>query len=91
VAEIIQFDQIRRARRLFLLLLERVGAEHYLMGREQPKIDPSRLSDALELCCEWITRRTGEPVPACTRRVMQRQLRRLLIHRIAEQLVQVGH
>lgn len=93
VADVIEIDHIRRARKLFSILLGRMGVEYFLSPREgpRPRIDPRRCHDTLELCCDWIHRRTGTVVPDATREVMQRQLRRLLIQQIAETLVRAGY
>lgn len=90
MADVIQFDQIRRARRLFGILLNRMGLDSFLQGGDEPRIDPARFEETLSLCCDWIERRTGNSVENATRNVIQRQIRRELIQHIAEGMVRAG-
>lgn len=92
MADVIPIDHIRRSRRLFRILVDRLGLEHFLDGSERrfPRIDARAVDDALTLCADWIERRTGGYVDGVSREVMERQLRRLLIVRVAERLVGVS-
>lgn len=89
VADVIPIDHIRRSRRLFRILVDRLGLEHFLDQGERryPRLDARAVEEALALCADWIERRTGGDVEGAAREVMERQLRRLLILRVAEWLV----
>jgi len=89
VADVIPIDHIRRSRRLFRILVDRLGVEHFLLpgARRVPRIDPDRADETIALAAEWIQLRTGGEVDAAAREVMERQLRRLLILHIAEALL----
>jgi hypothetical protein len=89
VADVIPIDHIRRSRRLFRILVDRLGLEHFLDEGERrfPRLDAQAVDAALALCADWIERRTGGYVDGISREVMERQLRRLLILRVAERLV----
>ena len=86
VADVIPIEHIRRSRRLFRILVDRLGLEHFMLpgARRVPKLDPDRSNEAIVLAAEWIQLRTGAPVDAASREVMERQLRRLLILHLAE-------
>lgn len=88
MAAVIPIDHIRRSRKLFRILVDRLGLEHFLDDGEErvPRIDTSAIEDALALCADWIERRTGGGVDDASLEVMERQLRRMLIVRIAERL-----
>ncbi len=89
MADVIPIDHIRRSRRLFRILVDRLGVEHFLDASERrfPRIDARATADALALCADWIERRTGGAVQGAALEVMERQLRRLLIVRVAERLI----
>jgi hypothetical protein len=89
VADVIPIDHIRRSRRLFRILVDQLGVDHFLgpAPRTVPRIDRARAEDAIDLAAEWIERRTGGRVDAASREVMERQLRRLLILHVAESLL----
>jgi hypothetical protein len=89
VADVIPIDHIRRSRRLFRILVDRLGIDHFLApgSHRVPRIDPQRADEAIALTSEWIQLRTGGTVDPASREVMERQLRRLLILYIAEALV----
>lgn len=78
VADVIEFDQIRRAQRLFQILLKRMGLPSFLVSEGEPRIDPARFDETLALCCDWIERRTGMRVESPTRAVIQRTMHRQL-------------
>lgn len=92
VADVIPIDHIRRSQRLFRILVERLGLEHFLdeAERRYPRLDRRALDETTALCADWIERRTGGAVPDASREVMERQLRRLLIARVAERLLRVA-
>lgn len=89
VADVIPIDHIRRSRRLFRILVDRLGLEHFLDRSEGrfPRIEARAVTDALALAADWIARRSGGDVDDAALEVMERQLRRMLIVRIAERLV----
>ncbi|MFZ9888365.1 MAG: hypothetical protein ACO3JL_12760 [Myxococcota bacterium] len=89
VADVIPFEHIRRSRRLFALLVDQLGLEHFLDSSEErvPRLRQRAVEDAIDLCADWIARRTGRVVNEAALEVMDRQLRRLLILRVAERLL----
>ena len=92
VADVIPLEHIRRSRRLLRLLVERLGVDHFLEAETDavPRISPGAAAAAVALARDWIERRTGGVVERAAMEVMERQLRRLLIVRIAERLVAAG-
>ena len=92
MADVISLEHIRRAQRLVALVVDRVGLDHFLR-RDQvpPRIDHDREEETLDLCADWIERRTGKDVPHATREVMRKQLRRHVILRTAEELLSLGY
>lgn len=92
MAVVIPIDHIRRSKKLFRLLVERLGVEHFLErdGGRLPRIDRSAAEDAISLAADWIERRTGAAIDDAALEVMERQLRRLLLVRIAERLLAAG-
>jgi hypothetical protein len=92
VVDVIPLDHIRRSRKLLRLLVERFGVEHFLEAQADavPRINPGAADAAVALAVDWIERRTGGDVERAAMEVMERQLRRLLIVRIAERLVATG-
>jgi hypothetical protein len=92
VAEVISLEHVRRAQRLVALVVDRVGLDHFSdRASIPPRIDLEREDEALEMCADWIERRTGARVSGGTREVMRKQLRRHLILRMAEELVSLGY
>ena len=89
VADVIPIEHIRRSRRLFRILVDRLGLEHFLVPGPQrvPRLDPVRSDEAIALAAEWIQLRTGATVDMASREVMERQLRRLLVLHLAEALI----
>jgi len=89
VADVIPIEHIRRSRRLFRILVDRMGIDHFLApgARRVPQLDPERATEAIALAADWIHLRTGARVDRASREVMERQLRRLLILQVAEALV----
>jgi hypothetical protein len=92
MGEVIDIDHVRRARRLLAILVERFGVRHYLEGGSEAswRIDPARVDDAVSLAIEWITRRSGSRPGEAVAVYMQRELRRILILRVAEGLLRAG-
>lgn len=92
MAEVIEIDHVRRARRLLAILVERFGVRHYLAGGCDAhfRIDPVRVDDSVALASEWIARRSGSDPSDGARQYMQRELRRILIRRVAEGLLRAG-
>ena len=92
MADVISLEHVRRAQRLVALVVDRVGLDHFAdRGHIPPRIDPDREEETLEMCADWIFKRTGRTVSAGTREVMRRQLRRHLILRLAEDLISLGY
>lgn len=92
MADVISLEHIRRAQRLVALVVDRVGLDHFLR-RDQvpPRIDRGREEETLDLCVDWIERRTGKDVGSATREVMRKQLHRHVILRTAEELLTMGY
>lgn len=93
MAIVIDFLHARRARRLFQLLLERHGLPHFLVGGADVafRLDPQRLDAAVQLCGTWLERQTGRPVTEEMLEWLRQDLRRTLIHHVAESMVQAGY
>lgn len=89
MADVIPIDHIRRSRRLFRILVDRLGLEYFLDEHERryPRLERAAVDDTIALCADWIERRTGAYVDGVCRQVMERQLRRLLIKRVAQRLL----
>jgi hypothetical protein len=93
MAILLDLTHARRARRLFSLLVERHGIHHFLQGGAEAafRLDPARLDQAVALCGAWLERRTGRPVNQEMTAWLRRDLRRTLIQRLAECMVQAGY
>jgi hypothetical protein len=93
MGNVIDLGHFRRARRLFRLLVGRSGVESFLLGAEEEsfRIDGDRLDDAVTLASTWLELRTGTRPTEETCRLMREDLRRLLIHTLAQHLVDTGH
>ncbi|MBI5496984.1 MAG: hypothetical protein HY904_18360 [Deltaproteobacteria bacterium] len=93
MAVLIDLVHVRKARRLFQLLLERNGLRHYLEGdRERAfKIDPTKLESAVTMCSEWACLRTGTTTTEETVDWLRKDLRRMLIQAVAESMVRAGY
>lgn len=75
------------------ILVDRFGVRHYLHGGSDAcfRIDPHRVEDACALAAEWIARRTGSRPAEAVVVFMQREMRRILIRRVAEGLLRAGY
>jgi hypothetical protein len=93
MAVLIDLTHARRARRLFGILLERYGLPWFLQGGAEKafRIDPERLTQAVEMCAEWTTRRSGEELNEETRHWLHQDLRRMLIEQVAQSMVRAGY
>jgi hypothetical protein len=92
MGQVIDLCHVRRARRLFALLVERFGVESFLLGGEDEdfKLDPDKIGQAVALACSWLELRTGRPSTAATVELLRQELRRRLIRALAEHLVGAG-
>ena len=93
MAILLDLTHARRARRLFHLLVERHGIRHFLLGGQEAafRIDPARLDEAVALCGSWLECRTGREVNPEMAAWLRQDLRRTLIQRVAECMVQAGY
>lgn len=93
MAIVIDLLHARRARRLFQLLLERQGIEHFLQGGASVafRIDPHRLDEAVDMCASWLEMQTGRPVSDELKAWLRQDLRRRLIRVVAERMVRAGY
>lgn len=93
MAVLIDLTHVRRARKLFGILLERYGITWFLQGGAEKsfRIDPDRLQHAVDLCAEWAARRTGTQVTPETHQLLHSDLKRLLIQRVAQGMVNAGY
>jgi hypothetical protein len=92
MGQVIDLCHIRRARRLFALLIERFGVESFLLGCEDEdfKLDPGKIQQAVALAASWLELRTGRVSTRATVELMRQELRRRLIRALAEHLVGAG-
>jgi hypothetical protein len=77
-------EHVRRSRRLLAILVDRFGVAHFLEARGARRVNERACEDAIALARTWIERRTGRSVDDEIARLMRRDLRRLLLRRIAE-------
>jgi hypothetical protein len=95
MAEIIDLDHARRARRMLGILIQRFGYEHFLIHERPavfpPRVDEHHLDDAITLAATWIERRSGRVLGATLRARMRRDLRRRVLCVIAERMVRAGY
>lgn len=92
MAQVIQLMHFRRARRLFILLVERFGIEDFLLGgrEENFRLDEDRMEDAVGLAASWLELQTGEPPTSATLARMRMDLREVLIEEVAKLMVHSG-
>ena len=95
VAVSIDLDHVRRSRRLLAILVDRFSVGHFMDGqlegqlegqlkRDQAgRVNPRACEDAIALACAWIERRTGREVAEDIAGMMRRDLKRILLSRIA--------
>ncbi|MBN2361690.1 MAG: hypothetical protein JXR83_19715 [Deltaproteobacteria bacterium] len=93
MATVIDLWHIQRSRRLFRLLVDRFGVASFLCGGVEQafRIDPARVADAVGLAAAWLELRTGRAPTEATLELMRSELRRLLIHDVAQHLVDTGY
>ena len=92
MAQVIQLMHFRRARRLFMLLVERFGIEDFFLGGREEKfrLDEARIEDAVGLAASWLELQTGQPPTKATLARMRLELREVLIAAVAELMLQSG-
>lgn len=92
MGQVIDLCHVRRARRLFGLLVERFGVESFLLGGEDEdfKLDPDKIQQAVVLAASWLELRTGRASTPATVELLRQELRRRLIRALAEHLVGAG-
>lgn len=94
MAEVIDFEHTKRARRLVQIFIAREGVASFLFADAArpfpPRIDDARVEDAVDTAMAWIARRTGREPTGDTRARMSAQFRRELVARVAESMVRAG-
>ena len=93
MGDVIGFDHIRRSQRLFGIFLDRFGLRYFIDQESDLvlAIHETRAEQMVQLAACWLELRTGLPPAQGTLTIMKRDMRRLLIRRIAETLVEVSH
>ncbi len=93
MGQVIDLCHVRRARRLFGLLVDRFGVESFLHGGADTdfKLDPEKVWQAVGLAASWLELRTGRTPTRATLNQLHLELRRRLIQAVAEHLVGSGH
>ncbi|MEW5851473.1 MAG: hypothetical protein AB2A00_21975 [Myxococcota bacterium] len=93
MATLIDLTHARRGRRLLHLMAERYGISWFLEGGREKffKLDPGKIETAVEMCAHWLLLRTGSEPNATTRAWLKKDLRRTLIQRLAESMVNAGY
>ncbi len=93
MGEVIGLEHVRRSKRLFGILIERYGLHYFLATNGEPHplaLDKRRFEQAVNLAAIWMEMQTKTPPSDPTLLVMRRDLKRILIHRIASDLVKAG-
>jgi hypothetical protein len=93
MGEVIGLEHVRRSKRLFRILIDRYGLHYFLATSGNPHplaLDDRRFDQAVSLASIWMEMQTKTHPSDPTVSIMRRDLKRILIHRIAEDLVQAG-
>lgn len=93
MGELIALEHVRRSKRLFGILIERYGLHYFLVQNGSPHplaLDADRFEQAINLASVWMELQTKKVPSDCTVTIMRRDLRRLLLQRIAQDLVRAG-
>ena len=92
MVDVIDLEHIRRARRVFLSFVARLGIDHYVVDGDSgiPRLHPARLLDTEQMAIEWLHRRTARRPQGRTLVIMRRDLKRLLVRRLAERFIAAG-
>ena len=93
MGEVIALEHVRRSKRLFGILIERYGLHYFLAENGQPHplaLDHKRFEQAVTLASVWMELQTKNIPTESTLSIMRRDLRRLLLQRIAQDLVRAG-
>ena len=93
VGTVIDLEHVRRSERLFRILIDRFGLEHFLVETQDklPRVRAAAVDDALKLVEDWMERQTGRTVERPTRRLLARSCRRNVHQKLAEHLVLSGY
>ena len=92
MGEVIGLEHVRRSKRLFGILIDRYGLHYFLATNGQPHplaLDDRRFEQAVNLAI-WMEMQTKTAPSDPTMLIMRRDLKRILIHRIAHDLVKAG-
>ena len=86
MGELILFEHIRRSKRLFKILVNQYGLEHFVeMGPQgQPLVDFFALEESVLFAADWMKLRTGTPPSQGTKDVMRRCFHRVLHEQFAQ-------
>jgi|GEM_PF-1447427 len=90
MGELIHFDHIRRSMRLFKILVEQYGLEHFVEEgpNGHPLVDFFALEESVLFAADWMKLRTGTPPSTSTKNVMRRSFYRVLLEKVGQEGLQ---